>query len=1003
MMTRFLGKFCLVIGLIAMWGIADDFKSVQAQAYPVNSEVGEIFGLDNGQMMHIDLDRTPGQRVRAAIQIDGQRYQLDLQPYSIRTDGFVLQEQLADGSYLNREPGPSRTVKGSLVGVPGSRVVGSVLESGLAARIEMGDGTACYVEPLNSRLNLEQADNIHVLYTSADVKPNPSVCGINQDTLRRYAKIAASEANEDGEEGGGNGAGPTEGGSMLSIAQLALDADSEFHATHGSVEGALDRMELVISLVNQQFESQVSISHRISWAIVRSSGSDPYTSTNYSTLLSDQFMPHWEINQSHVPRDVAHLFTGKEIDGPVIGLAYVGEICTSFSYGFSQSDYNGNLACATDLTAHEFGHNWNANHCDCPANTMNAIAGNCSNSFSTETINTIVAFRDDLPCLSDPPEPAQRVVLFDNGVNENNLSEFTFSDVEFSILAADDVQLAQTTSISMIGWSGIYSAGFAPPLGVEYEVRIYSDNNGLPSAEPLATFNVGDANQTMGGNNIYTFSAAIDFTMQASTTYWISVVETSFSQFPPGNAFRWSAIDGAGNSAQGPNWVSANDALALTLFVDRPEIDNTITPAGYGTTESVLDYVSLDDFLFYEVDYDGVAGLRFDSSGSSADMSLALFDEIGGLIAANEIELHLDSLSAGTYFLAIAKGGTSFGTGFNVAISGNTSGGANTVLDVSTTGPSNHDVVGTFTPNGVDFCDTDFQTLNNNSPYFYEVVYDGQFPLLFETFGSPNDIDTEIALFDVNGNLITENDDVLGNGSQLVFSFNSLSAGTYFLAVAGSDSDFADEFTVNQLSQDFTPGPVTVKVATRQAVPVVSGTFSPMGYQFSDSDTVMLDPDGYVIYDLFYDGVAPLTIDTLASTDDVDTEIALYGTGSGRPVIAENDDAEGGSQSRLFFDSLPAGSYNIVVSGHETQFFNELFIYNVFTDFTPGLVTLSVTTDPMFILGDVNCDGAVNLLDIGPFVDLISSGTFDPKADLDQNGEVNLLDVGPFVALLSGN
>ncbi len=54
------------------------------------------------------------------------------------------------------------------------------------------------------------------------------------------------------------------------------------------------------------------------------------------------------------------------------------------------------------------------------------------------------------------------------------------------------------------------------------------------------------------------------------------------------------------------------------------------------------------------------------------------------------------------------------------------------------------------------------------------------------------------------------------------------------------------------------------------------------------------------------------------------------------------------------------------------------------------------------LLGDVNCDGQVNLLDVGPFVDLITSGAFLDKADINQDGSVNLLDVGPFVALLTG-
>ena len=53
------------------------------------------------------------------------------------------------------------------------------------------------------------------------------------------------------------------------------------------------------------------------------------------------------------------------------------------------------------------------------------------------------------------------------------------------------------------------------------------------------------------------------------------------------------------------------------------------------------------------------------------------------------------------------------------------------------------------------------------------------------------------------------------------------------------------------------------------------------------------------------------------------------------------------------------------------------------------------------LIGDVNLDGVVNLLDVGPFVALLTSGTFQAEADINEDGEVNLLDVGPFVQLLS--
>ena len=54
------------------------------------------------------------------------------------------------------------------------------------------------------------------------------------------------------------------------------------------------------------------------------------------------------------------------------------------------------------------------------------------------------------------------------------------------------------------------------------------------------------------------------------------------------------------------------------------------------------------------------------------------------------------------------------------------------------------------------------------------------------------------------------------------------------------------------------------------------------------------------------------------------------------------------------------------------------------------------------MLGDVNCDGSVDLLDVAPFVDLVSNGGFSTKADINQDGSVDLLDVAPFVALLAG-
>ncbi len=68
-----------------------------------------------------------------------------------------------------------------------------------------------------------------------------------------------------------------------------------------------------------------------------------------------------------------------------------------------------------------------------------------------------------------------------------------------------------------------------------------------------------------------------------------------------------------------------------------------------------------------------------------------------------------------------------------------------------------------------------------------------------------------------------------------------------------------------------------------------------------------------------------------------------------------------------------------------------------------GEPTIFLETFFVDLLGDVNCDGVLNLLDVAPFVDVITSSAFFDKADINRDGVVDLLDVAPFVDLLTGS
>ena len=74
---------------------------------------------------------------------------------------------------------------------------------------------------------------------------------------------------------------------------------------------------------------------------------------------------------------------------------------------------------------------------------------------------------------------------------------------------------------------------------------------------------------------------------------------------------------------------------------------------------------------------------------------------------------------------------------------------------------------------------------------------------------------------------------------------------------------------------------------------------------------------------------------------------------------------------------------------------------NVGGDETALQAAISVETDGVVVLGDANCDGEVNFLDISPFIVLLSNSDFKAQADIDGNDEVDFLDIAPFIAILS--
>ncbi|MBC7773474.1 MAG: hypothetical protein H7210_13335 [Pyrinomonadaceae bacterium] len=236
--------------------------------------------------------------------------------------------------------------------------------------------------------------------------------------------------------GGEQGPAPRNTGDR--ITDIAFDADVEYYNSLGSnVANVVNDIESLMNGIEGIYENNTDISYEQTTIIVRTAEPDPYTSTNPGTLLG-QLDTHWSGSLSSVRRDVAHLMTGKNVDGGVIGIAFLSGICSTGSgYGLSQSRYTSNVTLRRSLTAHELGHNWSAQHCDgsgscnimCSCNGCGPpdCTGNFT-SFGAGEATQIINFRNSRSCLITEPAPVVPPFFDDFPISTIDLNKWVYID-----------------------------------------------------------------------------------------------------------------------------------------------------------------------------------------------------------------------------------------------------------------------------------------------------------------------------------------------------------------------------------------------------------------------------------------------------------------------------------------------------------------------------------------------------------------------------------------------
>ena len=328
------------------------------------------------------------------IVLRGQRHELLLTPSDPFAEEYRAFLMTDSGPVQVPRPRPE-TYQGRLAADPESVVSLTVTGQFLTAAIRSG-GEELFVDPLRDFV-AGAPKQLAVVYRAADVRPDAAGdCG-TVSGLRRLRATSIGDLLRDPAL-----LKPLAHDTLRRL-DVATDADGEYFQLYGN-PGTFNRIAAIINSADSAYQNDLNLTLNISfqqaWV---NPANDPYVSTDSLVILRDEFRVWWNANRGSVDRDAAHLFSGKDFDGSIIGRAFLSTVCAnpSFSYGINQ-DFGSSFIRA-ELFAHELGHNLSAlhdNQIPCPGVSCNGfgpimcsfIQSNGSFTFSTCSQNDIDTF-----------------------------------------------------------------------------------------------------------------------------------------------------------------------------------------------------------------------------------------------------------------------------------------------------------------------------------------------------------------------------------------------------------------------------------------------------------------------------------------------------------------------------------------------------------------------------------------------------------------------------------
>lgn len=184
----------------------------------------------------------------------------------------------------------------------------------------------------------------------------------------------------------------TAGSTISYQAEVAVDTDNEWMAGKGN--DPVTAMNFITNLflaMNVFYERDME-THLVIADVTLRTSPDPYLIASGRSDQLDEFAEHWRINQDHVERDFAMMFSGRDISHYYFsGIAWLDQYCrngrtmgsrTVGSYSFNAIGSGRTAANTAASIGHELGHNMGSPHTHCYSPEVDQCYGSESGCYS---------------------------------------------------------------------------------------------------------------------------------------------------------------------------------------------------------------------------------------------------------------------------------------------------------------------------------------------------------------------------------------------------------------------------------------------------------------------------------------------------------------------------------------------------------------------------------------------------------------------------------------------